>query len=384
MSPAPIELESARREVLAGIVPLPAEAVALAEALGRRLAADAVAATPVQAFDNSAMDGYALRAADSGGASADSPAALRLVGESRAGHPAEIAVGAGEAIAISTGAMLPAGADAVIKVEDTERDGDDGPAQGRGRRRRRRAPRRRRLRGRRDGALGRDRDRRRRARRPRLARPRPGRVPPPADGRRPDQRRRADRARDAAARRRDPRLEPLLAAGSGPARRRRGRLGQLDAGRAGGDPRRAGGGARRRPDDRLRRRLGRRPRPRQAGAGRARRRAGLLAGGAEAGRPDLVRAPRGDPRLRPARQPGLGDGHLPAAGPAGAAGARRRRAGGEPDPRHPRRRLREAGRPRPRRPLPARADRPPAGWPARCATRAPTSSPRWSPPTAWR
>jgi molybdopterin molybdotransferase len=80
------------------------------------------------------MDGFAVRAADVEGASPDVPVALRVVDESRAGHPAERALGAGEAIAISTGAVLPTGADAVVRVEDTEPGAggaeplrDDGP-----------------------------------------------------------------------------------------------------------------------------------------------------------------------------------------------------------------------------------------------------------------
>jgi molybdopterin molybdotransferase len=125
VSNPPLELDDARRAVLAAVAgPLAAEDVPLAAALGRRLGEDAIAAAPVQAFDNSAMDGYALRAADSAGASPGSPAHLRLIGESRAGRPAAAEVGAGEAIAISTGAMLPAGADAVARVEGTRREGE--------------------------------------------------------------------------------------------------------------------------------------------------------------------------------------------------------------------------------------------------------------------
>ena len=119
-----IEVEAARREVLARVRLMATEEVGVGEALGRRLAVDAVAETPFPPFDNSAMDGFAARAADVAGASADSPVALTIVDESRAGHPATGALGAGEAIAISTGAMLPAGADAVVRVEDTDR----GPA----------------------------------------------------------------------------------------------------------------------------------------------------------------------------------------------------------------------------------------------------------------
>jgi molybdopterin molybdotransferase len=118
-----IEVEAARREVLARVRPTPTEEVGLSEALGRRLALDATADAPFQPFDNSAMDGFAVRAEDVAGASADSPVALRIVDESRAGHPATSAVGTGETIAISTGAVLPGGADAVVRVEDTEREG---------------------------------------------------------------------------------------------------------------------------------------------------------------------------------------------------------------------------------------------------------------------
>jgi molybdopterin molybdotransferase len=120
-----LEIEDARRAVLERVRPLGPQRVPLAEALGRVLAEDVVAPEPVPAFDNSAMDGFAVRAADTNGAQAVSPATLRLVGESRAGHPAAAAVGPGEAIAISTGAMVPAGADAVVRVEDTgRRDGE--------------------------------------------------------------------------------------------------------------------------------------------------------------------------------------------------------------------------------------------------------------------
>jgi molybdopterin molybdotransferase len=122
--PTPIAIDAARREVLARVRPTPAEEVGLVDALGRRLAVDAVADGPFGPFDNSAMDGFAVRAEDVAAARADAPVALDVVDESRAGRPAERAVAAGEAIAISTGAVLPVGADAVVRVEDTGRDGD--------------------------------------------------------------------------------------------------------------------------------------------------------------------------------------------------------------------------------------------------------------------
>jgi molybdopterin molybdotransferase len=121
---APIELEEARRQALDRAAALAAEEVPLRAALGRHLAEDVVADAPVQGFDNSAMDGYAVRAADTAAASDSAPARLAVTGESRAGHPAAATLAAGEAIAISTGAVLPAGADAVVRVEDSRREGD--------------------------------------------------------------------------------------------------------------------------------------------------------------------------------------------------------------------------------------------------------------------
>jgi molybdopterin molybdotransferase len=111
----PLAPEAARELVLREVVPLGGMKVRLEECLGRVTAAEVRSAISLQPFDNSAMDGYALRAADTEG----DGRRLRLVGESRAGHPAPVAVGEGEAIWISTGAMVPEGADAVLPVEDT-------------------------------------------------------------------------------------------------------------------------------------------------------------------------------------------------------------------------------------------------------------------------
>jgi molybdopterin molybdotransferase len=120
-----ITVAEARAAVLARVGdPLPAEAVALEHARGRVLAADAVASEDVPGFDNSAMDGFAVRAADAAGAQEGSPVALRVAEESRAGAPAERGLEAGEAFRISTGGALPGGADAVVRLEEaTERDG---------------------------------------------------------------------------------------------------------------------------------------------------------------------------------------------------------------------------------------------------------------------
>jgi molybdopterin molybdotransferase len=114
-----LEFEEARAAVLSRAAALGREELAIGAAGGRVLAEDVTAEQDVPAFENSAMDGFALRAADSGAG-----AVLHVVAESSAGHPAEVAIGPGEACAISTGAAVPAGADAVIRVEDTRRDGD--------------------------------------------------------------------------------------------------------------------------------------------------------------------------------------------------------------------------------------------------------------------
>jgi molybdopterin molybdotransferase len=93
--------------------------VALGDALGRVLAHDLVAIDDVPPFDNSAMDGFAVRAENTCGATAARPVALVVVDESRAGRPAERGPRQAEAVRISTGAMLPPGADAVVRIEDT-------------------------------------------------------------------------------------------------------------------------------------------------------------------------------------------------------------------------------------------------------------------------
>lgn len=111
-----IEFEEARSLVLECAPRLAPETVALRDALGRVLAEKVRAPGDVPPFDNSAMDGFAVRASDSGAG-----VLLRIVDESRAGAPAGVMIGAGEACAISTGAVIPAGADAVVRVEDTRR-----------------------------------------------------------------------------------------------------------------------------------------------------------------------------------------------------------------------------------------------------------------------
>ena len=115
-----IPVADAIQIVLDQTTTLPAESVALADALGRILAEDIVADTDLPPFDRAQMDGYALRAADV----ASTPARLRIVGESAAGAGWHHEMKAGEVVRIMTGAPVPAGADAVQQVELT-REVDD-------------------------------------------------------------------------------------------------------------------------------------------------------------------------------------------------------------------------------------------------------------------
>jgi molybdopterin molybdotransferase len=106
--------------VLADAEPLAAEAVPLAQAHGRVLAADVAALRTQPPADVSAMDGYAVRSADV----AQAPVKLRLVGEVAAGHPFRGAVGPGAAARIFTGGVLPPGTDTIVIQENTVREGD--------------------------------------------------------------------------------------------------------------------------------------------------------------------------------------------------------------------------------------------------------------------
>src|SRR6056300_246756 len=93
--------------------------VCLSEAQGCCLAKDVFAPEPSPRYTNSAMDGYAVRWSDVMAASQENPVTLKVVGESKAGMPFAGEVKVREAAHISTGAMLPAGADTVVRVEDT-------------------------------------------------------------------------------------------------------------------------------------------------------------------------------------------------------------------------------------------------------------------------
>ncbi|MBU4556578.1 MAG: molybdopterin molybdotransferase MoeA, partial [Actinobacteria bacterium] len=120
-------VEEARELLLARIERMPVERVELLECMGRVLAEDAVSDIDVAPFDNSAMDGFAVRAADLAGASAEAPAVLSVISHIGAGDWSETPVGPGEAARIMTGAPVPPGADSVVMVERTEPvEGDGG------------------------------------------------------------------------------------------------------------------------------------------------------------------------------------------------------------------------------------------------------------------
>ena len=111
-----ISVAEAEQRIVAALAPLPAETVALEQAAGRVLAADVRAVLDQPPAAVSAMDGYAVRAADSG--------PRKVIGAAPAGHPFAGHVGPGEAVRIFTGGVVPDGADAIAIQEDTRAEGD--------------------------------------------------------------------------------------------------------------------------------------------------------------------------------------------------------------------------------------------------------------------
>jgi len=117
--PPPLSVDEALHRMLDGVAPTGSEAVAIEAARGRILAEPLAALLTQPPFDASAMDGYAVRAADV----AKPPATLAVIGEAAAGHPFAGAVRAGQAVRIFTGAPVPEGADAVVIQENAAREG---------------------------------------------------------------------------------------------------------------------------------------------------------------------------------------------------------------------------------------------------------------------
>jgi len=120
-----ISLDEARAIIDRSIVPMTRiERVPIDRASGRVLAETAIAGADVPPFARAAMDGYAVRAADTSGANRSTPRTLRCIEKVFTGQLAVQAVGPGQCIEIATGAPMPAGADAVVIVEDTDSDAD--------------------------------------------------------------------------------------------------------------------------------------------------------------------------------------------------------------------------------------------------------------------
>jgi len=115
-----LTVEEARERVFAAIAgPTEHEVAWLSDALGRVAAEHVTSPIALPPWDNSAMDGYAIRASDTSAAAEDAPVQLEVIGEVRAGQPPSAEVRRGTAIRIATGAPVPPGADAVIPVEQT-------------------------------------------------------------------------------------------------------------------------------------------------------------------------------------------------------------------------------------------------------------------------
>jgi molybdopterin molybdotransferase len=119
-----LTVDKASKIILDALQPRPTEIISFTEALGRVLADALVADTPLPAFAQSAMDGFALCSTDTRRARPDSPMVLQILGTLGAGHLAPWSLAPGTAIRIMTGAPIPPGADAVVKREDTEYDAE--------------------------------------------------------------------------------------------------------------------------------------------------------------------------------------------------------------------------------------------------------------------
>lgn len=126
-----LPVREARERILREAAPLPPERRPLAGALGSVLAEDVASPVDLPPWDNSAMDGFAVRGEDVRGASAERPVALRVVDDVPAGRFPARAIGPGEAARVMTGAPVPEGADGVVRVEHTDGGAAVGTADGR-------------------------------------------------------------------------------------------------------------------------------------------------------------------------------------------------------------------------------------------------------------
>lgn len=115
-----LSVQDARQRILSTFSAVSSEPLALSAAAGRVLAVDIYPAVDLPIFDNSAMDGFAVRAADVRTASQQTPVELIVTGDIPAGHSPGITIGPGQTARIMTGAVMPSGADTGIPVEETD------------------------------------------------------------------------------------------------------------------------------------------------------------------------------------------------------------------------------------------------------------------------
>jgi molybdopterin molybdotransferase len=120
-----LSVDEAQTAILAACPQLETHRLPLLDALGYALAEAVVSQVALPPFDNSAMDGYAVQAGDTEGASPENGIRLRVLGDLPAGKAPRFTVVPGSAVRIMTGAPMPPGADAIVMVEDTKTDGDD-------------------------------------------------------------------------------------------------------------------------------------------------------------------------------------------------------------------------------------------------------------------
>jgi molybdopterin molybdotransferase len=119
-----VTVEEALDKVLSRVFPLGSEKISLLETLGRVISEDVLASRDIPPFDNSGMDGYAVKFAEVEEACPDHPARLQVIGDLPAGFVPDQTLGQRQAIRIMTGAPIPGGADTVIPVEETKKEGD--------------------------------------------------------------------------------------------------------------------------------------------------------------------------------------------------------------------------------------------------------------------
>src|SRR5512143_141795 len=115
-----LSVSEAQQAILSHIKRLDAESIDLMDSLNRVLAEDVLSDIDLPPFDNSSMDGYAVRSIDVQNASIDQPTHLPVVADIPAGHPIDLRLPDRSAARITTGAMLPSGADTIVPVEDTD------------------------------------------------------------------------------------------------------------------------------------------------------------------------------------------------------------------------------------------------------------------------